>query len=393
MDTKPEMPPLPDDPLDFAILLFKNLANRQVDPPHVTGTLESALDFQAVQAALELHELWDSGDEATRSLEYHLPHTFFVSLNHLLQAPARRITPPPRFYLADTDTLYAGSLAGMSDTICQYISATKLFTLLAKVADHQGGVGDDKTLIFLRDTKIEITSEYSSEALCALSGLSGFETDFINSDTHQEQKRTIIKTILFELFSGLSKIPFDAVLKSFQHFLDKAKASYQLYVAEFSFQKVKAEVEKEKLDAMFKLNKVFSDIQNQMLAIPLALMLAGGQMETSGVWSNKNLLIWLSALFFTIMMYFFIKNQRHTLKAVEQEIEQQRQQIKNKYRAVADRFEQIYDEIHDRYLHQSKLLRGVWWVVLGSFFVTTIMLMWSSGVFQYLAGMVGCNHA
>ncbi|MDR7375473.1 hypothetical protein J2X19_000131 [Rhodoferax ferrireducens] len=42
-----------------------------------------------------------------------------------------------------------------------------------------------------------------------------------------------------------------------------------------------------------KLNKTLSEIQNQLLAMPVALVLVGGQMAPDTGLSIKNLVIWL----------------------------------------------------------------------------------------------------
>jgi hypothetical protein len=243
-------------------------------------------------------------------------------------------------------------------------------------------MGAEKILIFLNKTKVEITSEYGKDDLQDLAGLQDFEKDFSLSDTHKEQKQTIIKTALLELFEGKNRLKFSELLAKFSEFIEKVRANYELYVAEFSFQKVKAEVEKEKLEAIVKLNKVFSDIQSQLLAVPAALILIGGQMQNKGYWEFKNIVIWFGALVFVVFMDLLVRNQYHTLDAVNSEIQQQRKQIETKYYAVAERFKDIYDDINARYEHQKLVIRAVDALVGFSFLMATGMLLWFSGVFE-----------
>lgn len=373
------MNPLPTDPLDLTILLFKHMQDRQVAGGQLSGRVSRGIDFDVLRTALDQASLLISANVSDRTLECHLAKGFFISLEDLLAAPARRIISPSRFYLADSDSLYSGAPAELPAAGQHYLAAAKLYGVLAKEADHQGGVGDAKTLVFLHKEKIEIVPQYTSADLHELPDLNAFEAEFIASETHQEQKRTILKTALLELFSGRKKLPFSELLNRFDEFVDKVRAGYQLYVAEFSFQKVKAEVEKEKLDAMVKLNKVFSDVQGQLLAVPVALVLVGGQMEDKGAWTSKNLLIWFGALIFSILMDLLIRNQRHTLKAVKHEIDQQRQQIENKYQAIAPRFADIYKEIEDRHTHQQWLIRVVDALVALSLGITSILVLRFSG--------------
>src|SRR5690606_22892972 len=108
------------------------------------------------------------------------------------------------------------------------------------------------------------------------------------------------------------------------------------------FQKVKAEVEREKLEFTTRLNKIFSDIQNQLLAIPAAMILVGGQMKQVNAFSLSNILIWLGSLVFSILMLLLIRNQRNTLAAIKNEIDHQWELIGGSHQAVSGLFEKSY---------------------------------------------------
>src|SRR3546814_1746328 len=60
-----------------------------------------------------------------------------------------------------------------------------------------------------------------------------------------------------------------------------AKRSLSMYMAEFSVKKVTAEVERQNLEDTLSLNKTLSDIQNQLLALPAAILLAGATIKRS----------------------------------------------------------------------------------------------------------------
>ena len=321
-----------------------------------------------------------TSNEGKRSLECHFPSAFFQSMEVLLSSGERRIRPPQRFYVADIGYLHSANSTDTPECVRNYLAASKLFGLLERTADVPGGITTDKKLIFLQKEKIEITSRYGEKDLHDLVGLDDFQSDFIESETHQEQKKTIVKTVLFAMFTGHSRINLADLLSRFAEFIEKVRASYQLYVAEFSFQKIKAEVEKEKLDALIKLNKVFSDIQNQLLAVPVALILVGGQMENFGGWGAKNVLIWLGALVFAVFMALLVRNQRHTLKAVKSEIDQQWIEMEGRHRDVADRFASSYEELGTRFTHQSRLIRVVEFLVGLSFWITTGLLAYYSAL-------------
>lgn len=369
---------LPADSLELAILLQRNLQQQRIHERQIRGTLPADLDFNEVETTLDGTGLLVASDEHTRNIEFSLPGNFFLSLEELIGTSERRISPPTSFYLADSDCSYRGVASDLPPLVQHYLAATELYELLGRAADYTAGLGSTKKLIFLHKEKIEITPEYTITDLRALPNMDVFKTDFIESETHRDQKQTIVRTVLLEMFAGRRVVPFSELLVQFSDFIEKVIASYQLYVSEFSFQKIKAEVEKEKLDATAKLNKVFSDIQNQLLAVPAALILVGGQMEKTGGWSSKNISIWLGVLVFSILMTLLVRNQRHTLQAVKQEIDQQWLQITGKHQAVASRFESSYRQLDKRYKHQQWLIRVVSLLVASALAVATGMLLWFS---------------
>jgi hypothetical protein len=369
------MTPLPTDPLELAILLHKHVQQIEIHGRRIEAQLPPTFDFASVESALDAADLLVSSDELQRKVEVEVPRTFFWSLDELVSTGERRTSPPATFYLADIDYLYDGSQTNVPAPLRHYLEATQFYALLGKAADHIGGVGSTKTLVFLQTEKLEIVPEYSVDDLAELQQVTVFKTDFILTETHKEQKATIVRTVLMDMFKRQARVRFAELLWRFSEFMEKLDSSYQLYVSEFSFQKVKAEIEKEKLDATTKLNKVFSDIQSQLLAVPAALILVGGQMENRGGWESKNVAIWLGCLVFAIMMTLLVRNQRHTLNAVKQEIDQQWQQIKGKYHSVADRFEASYTQLDRRYRHQRWLIRVISFLVAVSLAVSTVMLL------------------
>lgn len=369
---------LPTNPLELAAALYDALEDRSRNGRQILGIVPSQLDFAEVENALDAASMIVESDSQNRRIEFAPPGDFFFSLEDLLSSPDLRVRPLTRFYVADQHFLVTEGVTDVPEDIQQYIAATKFFAMLAAAADHCITIGSIRTLFFLQTEKLEITPIYSKDDLCDLTKIDSFDSNFVNTDVHAEQKKVIVKTVLLEMFKGQGKVEFAKLLWKFGEFLERVNASYELYVSEFSFSKVKAEIEKEKLDATAKLNKVFSDIQNQLLAVPAALILIGGQMENRGEWTVKNILIWLGSIIFSVFMTLLLRNQRNTLKAVKQEIDQQWQQIEGKYQTIAPRFQDIYQQLDLRYRHQEWLIRTVSSLVALSLAVATGLLLWFS---------------
>lgn len=368
------MSQLPNSSLELAINLFKTIDNRAVNGRRCEGTLNTDQNFEKIKNQLEIHELLVSEDTNTRHVEFRLPNGFFVNFNDLFSAPSRRITVPEKFYIADIDYAHTKPNQQIPNEIKQYLQAAELFNSLRKLA-HELPKGNDIELLIIQKEKISVLSEYSIENLKELIDLDSFLLNFINSEIHKDQKATIIRSSIIDFFNKKESINFSEILINFKEIFKLINSSYQLYVSEFSFLKIKTEIEKEKLEFTTKLNKVFSDIQNQLLAIPAALILIGSQMEKANEWSIKNLIVWFGALIFSLLMNLLIKNQKHTLTAIKSEINQQNHLIKTKHQLVADRFIEIYEQLDSRYKHQKKLIDTIDFLVALALFASTFLLL------------------
>ncbi|WP_017907040.1 hypothetical protein, partial [Pseudomonas asplenii] len=171
---------------------------------------------------------------------------------------------------------------------------------------------------------------------------------------------TIIKSVLLEFHNEFDKkLSTGLIAEKFEEFYRRVSSSYQLYVSEFSFQKIKAEVEKSKFEFITRINKVFSDIQNQLLVVPASLILVGSQYETSNSMTLKNLIIFCGAIAFAAFMMLLILNQRNTLLSILNEINNELQLIKQKHSSVKLQFDDQYKLLETRFLYQYILLEIV----------------------------------
>jgi hypothetical protein len=366
---------LPTEKLELAIFLYQKMEGRVVDGRSVSGHVPETFDFSEVKRLVEKEELLVAEDANTRNIEISLPGIFYSDLNEVLRSAARRTSPQGRFYVADMDYLYEAGCADIPVGIRQYFEFAKLFQMLKGVADYVDEFGAYKSLVFLQKSKMEIVPDYQVGDLREIDGLSEFDADFVQSEMHKDQKATIIKTVLFEMFGASNRVELSEIISRFGELARGVKSSYELYVSEFSFQKIKAEVEKDKLEFTAKLNKVFSDIQNQLLAVPAAVILVGGQMNYVGHWGLKNCLIWLGSLIYSVLMSLLISNQRSTLDVVKSEVDEQWGLIRGQHQSVAERFSKSYIHLEKRYEHQCRLLLIVDGLVSISLMFSTWMLL------------------
>lgn len=375
--------------LDFSIWLTKCLKEVSLyRPREVVGFLPKEISFDAVEHTLDRFNLTcDLINSKTRKIHFQLPHgnqSFFAwSLEQLLADPRKSKVAPDRFYIKELDYLHPDQEDIIPSKVRGYLQRLELIKAIQPpFSDYDHDLAGRQTLVFIADSKLEIEITLDHGDLEPVDSIDELISEFIFPSKHEIKKRDITKLCLIELLSETAsrtnKTKISALIGKADELLERAKHHYDLFMSEFSFEKIKGEIEKEKLEFTIKLNTVFSSIQNQLLAIPVALVLVGGQMQSTDTWSQRNIVIWLGALVFAILLSLLVRNQKNTLSAINQEIQQQWSTIQNEHKSVADRFTNMYDALDKRYRNHVLLIYTVDFLVAGSLALATGFLLWVS---------------
>ena len=151
-------------------------------------------------------------------------------------------------------------------------------------------------------------------------------------------------------------------MERFEEFLNGLKASYATFYADFSYKKVRDEVDKQNLDDTLRLNKTLADIQNQLLALPAALILAAAGLEAGkGV---KNVAIVIGVSIFAVLMIALVSNQRSSVASIAEEVKLRCQTIDLQPSEVSSRFKTSFTAIDERVSKQRSTLKGLLYMVV-----------------------------
>ncbi len=258
----------------------------------------------------------------------------------------------------------------------QYRHAIEFFDWLRGRADHF----DKDRLVFLLSEKLEIIPSFEVSDLDEAS-FDGIDTlkELLAPDLHKEQRRAIAVKALVDMLSQLpTKERFPFLLRNLPQYVENVKNGYLLYAAEFSYEKIRNKVEEVRIDIASKINKTISDIQNQILAIPVATILVATQMKYGQENTLPNIALVIASIFFAGLMYLIIRNQKDTLKVLGSEISRQEKSLEKDYDKGAEQFKQAFAELRLRQQKQHKRLGALWGIVLLGLCLSTIAALWFS---------------
>lgn len=365
-----------------------------MDGIHITGIAKNSIDLQTISLLLQDAEDLDSEfvyDINGLNVKLYRVASIFKNLEKLLSASEyRRNTPFDSFYLVDNKQAY---YSGEDNPFFNhYLNIIKLYDFLEKKSDHKSNDSGIQNLVFLGNKKLIISDEYSSIDLIELKDLNSFIAKFTHDDSIQgvshKEKDQIFKKSLANFFKDCDSIKLSQIIQDFSKINNYINDELDIYMSKFSYDDIRKEVEKDKTDFIARLNKVFSDIQTQLIGVPVSVILAADKLKIGGDATQApnqflgmnitNCLVILAIGFYAVVLTMLIRNQANTLEALKDEIDHHESLFNSKHKGIAERFQNSFNQIKNRYDHQKKMLLWVDLLVSLAFGVIFIIAYTSS---------------
>lgn len=303
------------------------------------------------------------------------------NLDELMKFPSAHVREPAQYVLWETGFHRSDAVedGGAIDRYRKVLGLIQVLKGTAAFLDEQ-----EEMLVFIRGGKFEVPVRYSAADLEAMDlGQLDMVTTAIPEGTHKGQCESILSEAMHE---ALSK---HAPAERFSHFLrglaeihERFDRGYRLFAAGFSYEKLRDQVEAARIEYPGKMHKVFSDIQNQLLGIPVATVIVATQMKphdqvTSEFWISVAVL--LGSFVFALLVHLLLRNQRHTLEVVGLEIQRQHKELEKQPHGVVANLLPTFELLERRYRTQMRILHAIDWVVLAGVALSVFFFYQLSG--------------
>lgn len=361
---------------DDLVEIVRGLADRQDGPP-VRGrfTIHTHRELSLLRSCLETRHdthlaLVNDEDPSTlqiaQTVELSIsPRVGFGFLKRDVEellASSRKVRiKEPSFYLTVEGISSADFVAG-GHLVSRYRAVLAFIHQLKRAAAFLDT--EEPALVFIKDGKFEVPIEYDADDLKKISVPAIQEIlKLVPVGTHEKQCASILSESVVSMTEHLTEEQrFGYLLSHASELKKRFDQGYQLFAAGFSYDKVKDQVEAARVEFSGKIHKVFSDIQNQLLGVPVATIIVATQMKDARsigyeFWVNTAVLIgcWV----FAILMAFLLHNQSHTLAVLRDEVDRQKRQLKKEFAGVADSFTNTFDYLSRRARTQRIVLRVI----------------------------------
>lgn len=375
------------------IQLVRELSARTVDESEISGRLQLS-----DEVALERLRRCVADDETSDRTGVRLPDAFiedvkvgdtvrvmvgkpaigfgliFKSTAEMLDYPPARASEPRRYYLAEPN--FCNGDEAVPPAVERYRAMLKLIGILSKSAVHTDK--DSGSILFVKKEKFDVPIHYSMADLEALDipAVGKLEAVIVD-DAQLDERLPMLSNAVVEMLESVRKPErFHFLLTHLDDLVRSYEASYKLFLTNFSYEKVRDEVEETRIDYTTKIHKAFSDIQGQVLGIPIATVIVATQMkkaECIGYEFWVNVAVLVGAWVFAALLYLVIRNQAHTLDVLDIEIQRQKRVLAKEYEKVADNFMPTFDLLAKRLVAQRRALWGVGSVALIGLILTHVV--------------------
>lgn len=300
------------------------------------------------------------------------------NLDEFLKQPGNRVRARPRFLVLDTKSS-SDDGSELQSEIGRYHLAVKLVKSFKEVAGFLDL--DDQSLVFISNGRFDVPVNYTAADLSKMD-VDEVQalTTLIPTDTHKKQCAGILATAIVDLVRAQppsARFPF--LLGHAKELRAAYDQGYKMYAAGFSYEKLKDTVETARVEYVGKIHKVLSDIQNQLLGIPVATIIVATQLKEDkggGTELFINTAILLGAWVFAALTLLLIRNQQHTLKVLKDEISRQKRQLLKEYAPVAEMLSGTFKTLESRARTQTIVL----WVIVAAVIAGLGFANWSYAI-------------
>lgn len=150
-------------------------------------------------------------------------------------------------------------------------------------------------------------------------------------------------------------------------------SSYTLYTQDFSFEKLRSEVDKQNREDTLRLNKTFSEIQNQLLALPAALLVMGVAIKEDSWSTNLSVLVGVGIFMWVIRQ--LVANQNSSIDAIAGEIDLRRTKLADQPPEISNGVLILFKELDVRVKRQKQVLAQIRRAVHAVFVVVVILVL------------------
>jgi uncharacterized protein YlzI (FlbEa/FlbD family) len=228
------------------------------------------------------------------------------------------------FYIAENDYYSSDNLV-VNHTITNYNKNIQLIEFLKSLSHSSNLTGNQLEYYFYRvsNSMIKIDVKYDVNDLQLfreLEGIDELSNEFSNPIINKDKKELFINELIN--FVESSSSDYLNIVKHWITILNNFDKSQKLYLAGFSFEKIKASSNEHFQKLLDRIYDSISKVSGYIFGIPIGFILLLNFFDYTGLLLFKNFIILLiSILFFILIWFILLQNIKESIDAIENDID------------------------------------------------------------------------
>lgn len=294
------------------------------------------------------------------------------TFDDLLNAPEARLTEPKAYFVIDGRMEKGTAPSPAVQT--GYRKVLEVVALLAEAASYLDRTRQE--LVFFREGKFVVPVKYRAETVVRFAHDTPDKLlELFKDDVHRDQKLAILAEAIAHTCEPQPLARrFTYLLDNIAAVAEEVRNGYRLFASSFSYAKIRSDLEAAKVEYIGKIHKTLTDIQGQLLGIPVATIIVASQLKVvtgCGLEFWTNVAVLGGAWIFLGLLLIAIVNQWFTLSSISDEIERQQTKLTADYAAISDQFVDIFVGLLGRVTWHRSALVGIGVIaLLGAIFAS-----------------------
>ncbi len=243
---------------------------------------------------------------------------FFLTINDFILV--NRFEIPTVFYINEIS--YSSSSYSDNEYLEKYKAIS---TLIVRLIAKAKFISEEhiKTICLVQDNSF---IEIPIETIIYEDYLEHKNIELINQyiediDAYKEKRTIFLKELIDFLSTKNKKERFNELILYFEEFYEKCNTSFEYYLSNFSFNKIKFELDNSVLEYSKNIRSIINESQSKLIAIPAAFILGVSQVNYDNPFILKNVLIVVSAFLFSYIISIFINNQKNAIEIISDNLD------------------------------------------------------------------------
>lgn len=249
-----------------------------------------------------------------------------------------------------------------------YISIVNFINELQNNAKHAYDDVEIKNVIIVREEKsLFLKLDYNGSIFSTLNknineDINSF-IEILKDSNFQDKKNIYLNELIDFCLKFDEEARFESLLNNLNTFKDNSLSTYNFYLRNFSYNKLKLEIDSKAIEFNQKLQAVINDSQTKLIAIPTAFILVLSSLDYEKFDNPKNYIAIGGLFIFSMLLQLFINNQKSSIKFIQENIDYYKSTFKNQDRKEVEKSFSNVNSEKNRQFERLILIEVILWLV------------------------------